>query len=380
MASDRFPSFIASQLSYLMNHFSQAIKVEQAWCGSKNHSGVLDRFTLCIPYCLDYIKWDIIYNAEFPLSAPDVVFGPEDEHFHPFRLTSGQGGEEMNPLKSVLSNWSYKDPTRLFVLIQELRNEYILYQQKRAGAVDDDRLMFEIDTIMSREGIEILVSSGPEKPEEVKFAVPLLDMDINKMVRGCSWRHIQKIHLQAVYSVPKRYMSSPSAPRLKLVSTPELKTLFSVEDVKLPSWVSGMCMAEYLPHLEESLRGQIREAVASIDVRRCFIEALAPLFGRPLEAEPIFCRRATFLVASGVFSFMVHFSIPTQFPRQQPGLMLMSSQHFSSQHVPIKSAVRTDYPWSPRWEPSQMAERLFDFLVDEGMNFKKYCNEMQLQV
>jgi len=32
---------------------------------------------------------------------------------------------------------------------------------------------------------------------------------------------------------------------------------------------------------------KILEAVSLIDVRRNFIEALAPLFGRPLEADPV---------------------------------------------------------------------------------------------
>lgn len=32
---------------------------------------------------------------------------------------------------------------------------------------------------------------------------------------------------------------------------------------------------------------QVLEAVSLIDVRRHFIEALAPLFGMPLEADPV---------------------------------------------------------------------------------------------
>lgn len=32
---------------------------------------------------------------------------------------------------------------------------------------------------------------------------------------------------------------------------------------------------------------QVLEAVSLIDIRRRFIEALAPLFGRPLEADPV---------------------------------------------------------------------------------------------
>lgn len=35
-------------------------------------------------------------------------------------------------------------------------------------------------------------------------------------------------------------MSVPSAPRLKLVSSPELKAVFSIDDVKLPPWLDGM--------------------------------------------------------------------------------------------------------------------------------------------
>jgi len=39
-----------------------------------------------------------------------------------------------------------------------------------------------------------------------------------------------------------------------------LKSLFSVEDVKLPPWSNGMCLAEYLPALEESLNLLVSQA------------------------------------------------------------------------------------------------------------------------
>jgi BRCA1-A complex subunit BRE len=35
-------------------------------------------------------------------------------------------------------------------------------------------------------------------------------------------------------------MSASSSPRLKLVSSSELKALYSVDDVKLPPWLDGM--------------------------------------------------------------------------------------------------------------------------------------------
>lgn len=371
MAVDSMPPIIYAQLNYLLTHSPYSIKVEQMWSGSKN-PGFLDRFTLAIPFCLDYIKWDVIYNAQFPLLAPDIVFGPEDEKFQPYK-------GDLKP-KNSLSDWNCKDPTRLLSLIHELRTLYMAYQKKRVGEVDDERLKFEINTIYSQEGIEMYMSSGVDKPEEVKFAVPLLEMDLNKMVAGSTWRHQQKIYLQVIHSISRKYTTVASAPRLKLVSSPELKTLFSIDEFRLPTWLEGMCMAEYIPNLEEMLESQIRDAIALIEVRRKFITALSTPFGRPVEADPVFCRKATFLACSGVFTFLVHFTFPLQFPRQQPALVLQSSQHFHSHNnAPIKSATLQDYPWSPRWDVTEMTERIFEYLVEECLNFKKYCNEVLLQ-
>lgn len=62
---------------------------------------------------------DVIYNALYPLTAPDIIFGPEDESFHPFPV-SGDEGDLKFP-KNSLSDWNCKDPTRLLSLILELR-------------------------------------------------------------------------------------------------------------------------------------------------------------------------------------------------------------------------------------------------------------------
>lgn len=38
------------------------------------------------------------------------------------------------------------------------------------------------------------------QPEEVKFVVPLLDVDLNKLVHACPWKQEQKIYLQVLLS------------------------------------------------------------------------------------------------------------------------------------------------------------------------------------
>jgi BRCA1-A complex subunit BRE len=319
-----------------------------------------------------------VYNALSPKVAPDVVFGPDDEGFQPL-VDYAEAGNDA----SCLARWDYRDPRGLVALVHELRELYIEYHKKQVAKVDDARVTFELSTVLSKEGIEVCMVPSADRPDEVKFAVPLLDVDFdfNKLVPGCPWRLPQKIHLQVIFPISRSssYSSVPSAPRLKLTSTSDLKSLFSVEDVKLPPWSNGMCLAEYLPALEESLNLLVVEASASIGARRRFIEALAPTFGRPIEADPIFCRRATVLSISGVFTFLVHFAIPLQFPKQQPVLTLQSSQHCNADGIPITSPPINDYPWSPRWDQAEMVERIYDFLTDECQNFKKFCSDTVTQ-
>ncbi|KAL8088527.1 uncharacterized protein LOC141697381 [Apium graveolens] len=372
MGIETIPPLINAQLNYLISHSPFPIKVEQMWSGC-TIPYFLDRFTIAIPFCLDFIRWDVIYNAHNPMTAPDIIFGPEDESFHPYR---SMGEESLSKSKNTtLSGWNFKDPTCLLTLILELRDLYMVYQKKRVEEVDDDRLKFEVDTIISKEGLEMYMSSGVDKSEEVRFAVPLLGMDINKIVTGSSWRQQQKIQLQVIFPIVGKFTSKAPIPRLKLVSTPDLRALLAVEDVRLPPWSDGTCLAEYLLTLEELLASQIRDAVSSIEVRRQFIVALAPLFGRPLEADPVFCRKASFLAVSGIFTFVIHFTLALQFPKQPPLLVLQSSQHFDPRGAAIKSPSLTEYPWSPRWDGSEMAERIFDFVADECLNFRKVCNE-----
>ncbi|KAG6776582.1 hypothetical protein POTOM_020100 [Populus tomentosa] len=304
MSYDGFPPFISAHLQYLLNHYPHTIQIEQARSGTRYFPGSLDRFTLLIPYCLDYMKWDVIYNAEFPLAAPDVIFGAEDEDFHPFHVPCGEDGDS-RLVKNSLTDWNNKDPTRLLALVTELRDKYRSYQEKRVGEVDDDRLKFEISTIVSREK-RLLYRYFVVTAFLCTIGISFLHVTETPVIvlQGIEM-HMSSGVEKVIYPVGRKYASVPSAPRLKLMCTPELKALFSIDDVKLPSWLDGMCMAEYLPHLEELLQRQVLEAVTLIDVRRQFIEALAPLLGRPLEADPVFCRKASYLVCSGPFTFMV---------------------------------------------------------------------------
>lgn len=58
---------------------------------------------------------DVAFNAMYPLAAPDVIFGPEDEGFQPYAVATTKTS------KNNLANWSSRDPSQLHSLIVELR-------------------------------------------------------------------------------------------------------------------------------------------------------------------------------------------------------------------------------------------------------------------
>jgi hypothetical protein len=164
MAFEEFPPLIADQLHYLLNHSPDSIKIANVWSGNKINPKILDRFTLVIPYCLETIKWDVIYNSEYAMDPPDFVFGPDDEDFVPCKCSAiAPDDDQISSLEKALSEWDHEDSTRLLVIIQGLRDQYVAYQRRRVGQVDDDRVKFEISTVLTRKGIEMQMASGVDK-------------------------------------------------------------------------------------------------------------------------------------------------------------------------------------------------------------------------
>ncbi|MCO5581439.1 hypothetical protein L7F22_035323 [Adiantum nelumboides] len=78
-----------------------------------------DRFSVLVPCCLDYIKWDIIFNIEHPLHAPDIIFPPEDEKFQAALLDS-ETLVNAHVMWTNLQDWNMRDSSKLFTLVADL--------------------------------------------------------------------------------------------------------------------------------------------------------------------------------------------------------------------------------------------------------------------
>ncbi|KAJ7548284.1 hypothetical protein O6H91_07G005800 [Diphasiastrum complanatum] len=371
------PPFLASQLQYLSLHSPLPLRVENCRKGYQGQ-GFVDRFSILVPCCLDHIKWNVVYNSQHPWWPPDVIFGIDDGHFQPLAANDDQGSS--HSAWAILRDWNIKDPARLLRLILNLRALYLQHQRKRVEEVDDPQLRFEISTIGAMEDLEMCLIAEPDDAKEVHFAIPLKDVDLSQLrseAQIAASMYQLTISLQVKFPV-QRGKPQSSVPQLKLITSTELKEVLDTDDMKLPVWAIHMCLMEYIPMLQETLRSQVQDACTSINLRRAFMESLSLYFGRPIEADTIFCRKITVVASNGVFTFLVHFSVPIQFPKQQPTLTLQSSQHFDSRGRPILSRPYSDYPWSPRWDQTQMSQRIFDFVTDECITFKKYCSEVLL--
>lgn len=329
-----------------------------------------DRYSLLVPCCLDHIKWDIVFNSEQPWHAPDIVFPAEDEKFQ-VALLADDNLVNARTAWGILQDWSPKDSSKLLTLVSELRSLYLQYQRGLVEQVDDQRVRFEIGTLSSMRGLEMCLVKIGDKPHEVKFAVPLIQVDceLEKV------KHQEIIKLQVIFPVKIGQAWSLAVPHLKLFAPSTVREIFDVEDVKLPIWPDGMCISEYVPSLQEKLKRQVHDACISVSARKAFIESLVTPFGRPLEADTVYGRKVSVLASSGLFVFLVHFTLSVQFPKQQPAITLQSCLHFDNIGKPIMMSYK-DYPWSPRWELSEMVQRTYDFIVEESNIFKKYCNDV----
>ncbi|KAG3267833.1 BRISC and BRCA1 A complex member 2, transcript variant X5 [Ictidomys tridecemlineatus] len=103
-------------------------------CTSLTPGPNCDRFKLHIPYAGETLKWDIIFNAQYPELPPDFIFG-EDAEFLP----------DPSALHN-LASWNPSNPECLLLVVKELVQQYHQFQCSRLR--ESSRLMFEYQTLL----------------------------------------------------------------------------------------------------------------------------------------------------------------------------------------------------------------------------------------
>ncbi|XP_073412433.1 BRISC and BRCA1-A complex member 2 isoform X3 [Dendrobates tinctorius] len=293
-------------------------------CTSLTPGPSCDRFKLHIPYAGETLKWDILFNAQYPELPPDFIFG-EDAEFLP----------EPSALPS-LAEWDASDPECLLQVVKELVQQYHQYQCSRLS--ESSRLMFEYQTLLEEpqygENMEIYAGkkNNWDANEDPGEDVALLSVSFEDA--------------EATQVFPKLFLS----PRVE-------HALGGSSALHIPAFPSGGCLIDYVPQICQLLTNKVQYVIQGYHKRREYIAAFLSHFGTGVvEYDAEGFTKLTLLLTWKDFCFLVHIDLPLYFPRDQPMLTFQSVYHFTNSGQ-LYSQAQKNYPYSPRWDGNEMAKR-----------------------
>lgn len=313
-----------------------------------------DRFKISLPYAGQTVTWEVIFQAHKPELPPDFIF--DDTSFVP-------NIEEV----PSLCEWDSEDDQALTNVIQELLEQYRKHQVSMLD--DSPRLQFEYSSLVHQSDIpesNIQVHLNKKNPgSPVRFWIRL-PIDFSKLPPVFA-----KENLSEDMAVLQVTFQSPEGSRIlpQLFLSPRVEALGGSLAVKLPSFNKDSCLMDYVPQVKELLEKKVEQVSTSFAKRKEYVAAFLNLFGRNLlEFDAEGFASLSFLFEHDDFFFILIIAIPRTFPQDKPSLTFQSAYHTSCGWP--YSITCTDYPYSPRWEASEMADRARTFVMDYVPSFQ----------
>ncbi|XP_004711196.1 BRISC and BRCA1-A complex member 2 [Echinops telfairi] len=274
-------------------------------CTSLTPGPNCDRFKLHIPYAGETLKWDIIFNAQYPELPPDFIFG-EDAEFLP----------DPSALHN-LASWNPSDP----------ETQFIMPKYTRTGEFSA-RFLLKLPVDFTNIPTYLLKDVNEDPGEDVA----LLSVSFEDT--------------EATQVYPKLYLS----PRIE-------HALGGSSALHIPAFPGGGCLIDYVPQVCHLLTNKVQYVIQGYHKRREYIAAFLSHFGTGVvEYDAEGFTKLTLLLMWKDFCFLVHIDLPLFFPRDQPTLTFQSIYHFTNSGQ-LYSQAQKNYPYSPRWDGNEMAKR-----------------------
>ncbi|PSN30085.1 BRCA1-A complex subunit BRE [Blattella germanica] len=285
-----------------------------------------DRFKLIIPFAGQSITWEIVFNSLVPQFPPDFCF--DDDSF-------------------------LSDPEIEVSLLS-----------------DYSRLNFEYSSLMCQtsvgeDDVEVLIGSRGANVKSrlmggaVNFLIRLkIDFsDLPPVQAGEDTGESSALLLVTFYP-PE---GSRIAPQLYLSPRVE-KALGGSSSFHLPQFPGGSCLMDYVPVVVDLLKDRVASVALTYEKKKEYLAAFILRMGKAmLEYDSSTFSQGSFLLECRDFYFVLHVVLPMHFPKDRP-IFTMQSVYHSSYGKPYKIRCE-DYPYSPRWEPSQMVERACTYIT-----------------
>uniref|UniRef100_A0AAQ4QDE4 BRISC and BRCA1-A complex member 2 n=1 Tax=Gasterosteus aculeatus aculeatus TaxID=481459 RepID=A0AAQ4QDE4_GASAC len=268
-------------------------------CTSLTPGPCCDRFKLHIPYAGETLKWDIIFNAQYPELPPDFIFG-EDAEFLP----------EPSELPHLV-RWDAGDPECLLQLVKELLQQYHLYQCQRLR--ESSRLLFEYDSLLDdpNYGRNMEIYAGRKNSWTGEFSarfllklpgdfsnIPVYLLKDTAVDPGedVALLSVSFEDAEATQVFPKLYLS-PSIEH----------ALGGSSALHIPAFPSGGCLIDYVPQVCQLLNNKVQYVIQGYHKRREYIAAFLSHFGMGVvEYDAEGFTKLTLLLMWKDFCFLVH--------------------------------------------------------------------------
>jgi len=322
-----------------------------------------DRFTFVVPYCKKELTWTVICNAQSPSTPPDILLSEGEENFVSF--------ENLVSIKQ----WNPQQSDALLRILLELLSCFRDYQKQLIAKFPNDRIRFECETVANVEGVEMYLNTVGSH-HEVDCMVPLNDVNLLQLSGLSICLPVAGPHGNtdsSVYSLTLYAKFFPDItdkePELSLVIPKfwEEKLPF-LSHLKLPEWTKNMCLVEYISQIKDTLT----EVFDGLKLRkRLILEFKNQMEASPLEYDSMTYRRISFLYVVDSVPVVLHVFVPWLFPKECPQLLLQSVMYSGSGH-PLQRLI-VDYPYSPRWDVTELVRRLKALLPNNLIQFKREC-------
>ncbi|XP_052769437.1 BRISC and BRCA1-A complex member 2-like [Mya arenaria] len=336
------------------------VKLSDLNCGCPTVSdapGKCDRFKVTIPFAGQTLTWEVLFDEQNPEDPPDFIFGSDEFFPNIDRLPS-------------LVDWDFSEPASLTHVINELVIEYRRYQERLVSEIE--RLNFEYTSLLEGTAVtpdtmEIHVSRTENRVGPINFLIKL-HVDFSKIPE-----YMVKLNLgeDAALLLVTYHTAEGSRITPQLYMSHRLeKALGGGNNLRIPVFPEQSCLSDYVQDVTLLLQNKVDTIVNCFEKRRDYINAFLEQFGRSvLEFDSVSFTKVGFLFEWHDFFFMVNIELPAMFPKEKPSLTLQSIYH--EQKGRPYSEPYPDYPYSPRWNGAEMADRIRQYILEHIGTFQK---------
>lgn len=290
---------------------------------------------------LSTLTWEILGDQSRPDVPPDFIFDERVEEPDPF-LPSG-------PIEAGALSWAWS-PESMLGLVRDLvlaRREHILRQARRHSCLAI--------------GTEVRLLEHSEA---------LLHNPWDLLVHGDGSVAIRLVLVTLADTLPPGRLQEALRQqplRVELVLRPRGVAAFDGDytahgpaEVTSVSAASGSSSpAQYVDAAVAAVQAQARRHAEMMAARRQYVAAFLVQFGSgTVEYDTQAFQRLALLLEYKRVLFVLKIELSDAFPQKQPVFTLLPASFGTYPHVV------SDYPYSPRWSPDEMARRARTYLQE----------------